>query len=201
VATALHISHNLVDPAVLPRAIGQHPAVPSEQDGAGPGLSMRAATICTPQAAPVLADGTESWRGRTRRPDSRAHTPVCIESICTYAFSSWHVAQMNERRNGVVGSRSPSDNPAIPSWCSTSKSSIESARAAIPATRQPAFTSAFTPVFAASRTCRRTSAARPARSARDTTGASPARDTRFGSSKRAEIFSGSCDIRIQQAPF
>jgi len=39
-------------------------------------------------------------------------------------------------------------------------------------------------------------AASLAHSASDITGTSPARDTRFGSSKDAEIFSGSCDNRI-----
>ena len=75
-------------------------------------------------------------------------------------------------------------------------SSIESAPAAIPATRQPIFTSGHTPASAAIATWRRARACSPARSARDMTGTSPARDTRFGSSKDAEIFTGSCDNRI-----
>jgi hypothetical protein len=70
-----------------------------------------------------------------------------------------------------------------------------------PATRQPIFTSGYTPVFAEISTCRRIRPARPARSARDITGTSPARDTRFGSSNDADIFSGSCHNCIYQVPF
>ena len=81
-------------------------------------------------------------------------------------------------------------------WRSRSMSSIESAPAAIPATRQATFTSGYTPVFAVIWTWRRTRPPSPARSASDITGTSPARDTRFGSSKDAEIFSGPCDNRI-----
>jgi hypothetical protein len=75
-------------------------------------------------------------------------------------------------------------------------SSMLSAPAAIPATRQATFASGQAPVFAVIATWRRVRAPSPARSARAITGTSPARDTRFGSSKDAEIFSGSCDNRI-----
>ena len=68
--------------------------------------------------------------------------------------------------------------------------------AAMPATRQPTFTSGYTPVLAAIVTWRRTRDSSPARSASAITGTSPPRDTRFGSLKDAEILSGSCDNRI-----
>jgi hypothetical protein len=77
-----------------------------------------------------------------------------------------------------------------------SMSSMQSAPTVIPATRQPIFASAFTPAFAVIRTWRRARPPSPARSASAMTGTSPARDTRFGSSKHAEIFSGSCNNRI-----
>ena len=73
-----------------------------------------------------------------------------------------------------------------------------SAPAAIPATRQPIFSPAFAPHGPPMLTCSRARANRPARSARLITGTRPARDTRFGSSNRAEIFSGSCDNRTCQ---
>ena len=73
--------------------------------------------------------------------------------------------------------------------------------AAMPATRQPTLTSGYTPVLAAILTWRRTRASSPARSASAMTGTSPPRDTRFGSSKDAEILSGSCDNCIYQVPF
>ena len=96
------------------------------------------------------------------------------------------------------GARIPSNSELIAPCRSTSMSSMLSAPAAIPATRQPTFTSAFAPHASPIMTLPRTSAARPARSARPTTGTRPARDTRFASSKHAEIFSGSCDNRIRQ---
>jgi hypothetical protein len=80
-------------------------------------------------------------------------------------------------------------------------SSMLSPPAAVPATKQPTFTSAFTPDAAAIVTWRRTRPPKPARSARPITGTRPARDTRFASSNDAEIFSGSCDNRIWQVPF
>ena len=99
------------------------------------------------------------------------------------------------------GARTPSNNSGIAPWRSTFMSSIESAPAAIPATRQPIFASASTPAFPLTWTCSRIRAATPALSARPITGTSPARDTRFGSSKHAEIFGGSCDNRIWQVSF
>jgi len=110
---------------------------------------------------------------------------------------------VNERRNepSVDGARTPPNRSGMAPWRSRPISSIESAPAAIPATKQATFTSGYTPVLAAIWTWRRTTAPSPARSASDITGTSPARDTRFGSSNNAEIFSGSCDNRIYQVPF
>jgi hypothetical protein len=105
---------------------------------------------------------------------------------------------VNERKNdpSVDGARTPPNRSVIAPCRSKSMSSIESAPAAIPATRQLIFKSAFTPHRLAIVTRLRATAASPARSASDITGTSPARDTRFESSKHAEIFRGSCNNRI-----
>ena len=115
------------------------------------------------------------------------------------AASSWRtLPQVNERRNdpSVDGARTPPNSSGIAPCRSRPMSSIESAPAAMPATRQPTFTSGYTPVLAAIVTWRRTRDSSPAGSASAITGTSPPRDTRFGSSKDAEILSGSCDNRI-----
>jgi hypothetical protein len=102
-----------------------------------------------------------------------------------------------ERRNdpSVDGARTPPNSSGMAPWRSRSMSSIESAPAAIPATKQATLTSGYLPARAAIWTCRRASACSPARSAKAITGTSPARDTRSGSSNDAEIFSGSCNNR------
>ena len=119
-------------------------------------------------------------------------------------FSSCRtLPQVKARTNdpSVEGARIPANTLPIAPCRSTSMSSMQSAPAAIPATRHATFRSGRAPVFAVIWTWRRTSPHSPARSASDITGTSPARDTRFGSSKHAEIFSGSCNNRIQQVPF
>ena len=111
------------------------------------------------------------------------------------ASSCRTLPQVNERRNdpSVDGARTPPNKSAIAPCRSTSMSSMLSAPAAIPATRQGTFRSGFTPVRLAIVTCSRTRPARPQRSASAMTGTRPARDTRFGSSNDACVFSGSCD--------
>ncbi len=81
--------------------------------------------------------------------------------------------------------RTPVRTLAMPPWRSTSRSSIESAPATIPATTHPAFTAALTPHLPPGRTCSAASSPSPARCASAITGTSPACDTRFGSSKDA----------------
>jgi hypothetical protein len=98
------------------------------------------------------------------------------------------------------GARTPPNRSGMAPRRSRSTPSIESAPAAIPATRQATFTSGCTPVSTVIWTWPRTRACGPARSARDMTGTSPVRDTRFGSSKHARVFIGSCDNRILQVP-
>jgi hypothetical protein len=104
---------------------------------------------------------------------------------------------VNERRNdpSVDGARTPSNTAGIAPCRKTSMSSMLSAPAAIPATRQPTFTAAFAPHRSLTVRCSPVKANRPARSAKPITGTSPARDTRFGSSNRADVFSGSCNNR------
>jgi hypothetical protein len=91
----------------------------------------------------------------------------------------------------VDGARTPAKTSVIAPCRSMSMSSIESAPAAIPATRQPTFRSAFAAPGPATVTCLLARAGKPARSASAITGTSPARDTRFGSSNRADVFNGS----------
>ena len=72
-------------------------------------------------------------------------------------------------------------------------SSMLSAPAAIPATRHPIFTWAFTPHGRVFRTCSPASSPSPARWARAITGTRPACDTRCASSNVAWIFASSCN--------
>src|ERR1039457_3183182 len=72
-------------------------------------------------------------------------------------------------------------------------SSIESAPAAIPATRPGTFRCALTPHSPPGRTCSAARSPSPARPARAMTGTSPACDTRFGSSKDAWVFARLCN--------
>ena len=65
--------------------------------------------------------------------------------------------------------------------------SMVSAPATIPATRAATFTSALAPADPGTRTCVAARSCSPARSANLITGISPAHDTRFGSSKLAEM--------------
>ena len=118
--------------------------------------------------------------------------------------SSWRtLPQSNPRRNdpSVEGARTPPNSSPIPPWRSTSRSSMESAPASMPATIPGIFRCAFAPTATVILRC---SATRPARSqswARRITGTSPAHDTRFGSSNRAEVSFALCNNRIPQMPF
>jgi hypothetical protein len=79
-------------------------------------------------------------------------------------------------------------------------SSMLSAPAAIPATRQPTFTSTFARHGPPTPRCLPARTARPARSARPVTGTRPARDTRFASSNDACVLPRSCDIALDRCP-
>ena len=107
--------------------------------------------------------------------------------------------QVNERRNdpSVDGARTPSNSVLIAPCRSRPMSSIESAPAAMPATRQPTLRPAFAPQSPPGRTC---SAARcrPARAARAVTGTRPACDTRFGSSNATRVLAVLCDNRTYE---
>jgi hypothetical protein len=69
-------------------------------------------------------------------------------------------------------------------------SSMLSAPATIPATREVTFSPAFAPLSVGTDSRSWVSAASPADSASATTGTSPADDTRFGSSNTADIARG-----------
>ena len=96
------------------------------------------------------------------------------------------VPWVNVRRNvpNVDGARTPSNSRSIPPCRSRSISSIESAPATIPATSACTFKRAFGD---GTLSLSATSSASPHDSDKAITGASPAHDTRFGSSKPADI--------------
>jgi len=135
--------------------------------------------------------------------DERQHVPAGKQQRGAGQSSQEHpadrlqlpdTAPVNDRRNdpSVDGARIPPNKAAMAPCRSPSMSSMLSAPAAIPATRQSAFRSAFTPVRAAILTCWRTSADRPHRSASAMAGTRPACDTRFGSSNDACVLAGLC---------
>lgn len=68
-------------------------------------------------------------------------------------------------------------------------SSIESAPATIPATREVTFNPAFAPLSVGTVRCSSANSRNPADSANPIAGTSPADDTRFGSSKTADVAS------------
>ena len=135
--------------------------------------------------------------GQLSAPGSSGARLASSASSARLTFSSWRTfPQVKERRNepSVDGARIPPNSSSIAPCRSRSMSSMLSAPAAIPATRQATFTPGITPHGPpwpdhALRPAR----CSPARSASAMTGTSPARDTRFGSSKRA------CDPRQAHA--
>ena len=140
-------------------------------------------------------------------PAASASTGVCVASPASSrrdTTSSWRtLPQSNPRRNdpSVEGARTPPNSSPIPPWRSTSRSSMQSAPASMPATIAGIFRCAFAPTATVILRC---SATRPARSqcwARRITGTSPAQDTRFGSSNCAEVSLALCNNRISQMPF
>ncbi len=96
---------------------------------------------------------------------------------------------MNARKNdpSVEGAYARVNTRLMPPCRSSPMSSMESAPATIPATSAVTFDPALAPLSLG--TVRRSSAStrRPAASASATTGTRPADDTRFGSSKTADI--------------
>ena len=96
---------------------------------------------------------------------------------------------VNSRRNwpSVAGAYTPAKHRGIPPERITSRSSILSAPAAIPATIEVILPAGFAPAEATlvepTATLPETSSERPARSANAITGTRPAHDTRFSSSK------------------
>jgi len=78
----------------------------------------------------------------------------------------------------------------IPPCRNSAMSSIESAPATIPPTSDATFNPAFAPLSVGTHRCSAASSCIPADSARASIGTSPADDTRFGSSKTAEVAGG-----------
>src|SRR5690348_7203594 len=94
----------------------------------------------------------------------------------------------------------PPNSAGIAPCRSRPMSSIESAPAAIPATRHGTFRCALTPHSPAGRTGPAARSGSPARCARAITGTRPACDTRFGSSNDACVFARLCNNRTWQVP-
>jgi hypothetical protein len=158
-------------------------------------VAERRALLGVPEHAPlggVQVDESQLARAwQQRRPAGQAGQLADLFQLADVAPGE------REQERPQCGRRTdPVNRSPIAPCRSIPMPSMQSAPAAIPATRQPAFASANTPGFAMIRTCSRSKAVRPARSASPITGTRPARDTRFGSSNRAEIFGSSYDNRI-----
>lgn len=95
---------------------------------------------------------------------------------------------LKERRNepSVEGAYTRSNERRIPPCRSRRISSIESAPATMPATKEETFAPAFAPLSVGTVRCVSARCVRPARSARRITGTRPALDTRFASSNAAD---------------
>ncbi|MCE7001928.1 hypothetical protein LWC34_03620 [Kibdelosporangium philippinense] len=100
----------------------------------------------------------------------------------------------------VDGARIPVNNPAMPPCRTRSRSLIESAPAAIPATIVLIFAPAFAPTEPPSRTSSPARSDNPASSASRITGTSPACDTNPGSSNLTDTAPRVCDAFTQQMP-
>jgi hypothetical protein len=110
--------------------------------------------------------------------------------------------QVKNRRNdpSVEGAYTPANSVAIPPWRNTSRSSMLSAPAAVPATTAAALPPGLDPVDRSGRTRAPTSPARSTCSARPMTGTSPAHDTRFASSNTASTARRACSNRTYEMP-
>jgi hypothetical protein len=104
--------------------------------------------------------------------------------------SSWRTwPKVNARRNepNVEGAYPWANNRPIPPCRSNAMSSMLSAPATIPATSEETFNPALAPLSVGTVRCSSTRSRSPTDSASAITGTSPAEDTRFGSSKTAEV--------------
>ena len=115
-------------------------------------------------------------KARVPAPGSSGACPASAIRNSRPAFSSWAtLPQVYERRcePSVDGARMPPNSEVIAPCRSRSMSSIESAPAAIPATRHGTFSCALTPHSPPGRTCSATRSASPARCASAITGTRP----------------------------
>jgi hypothetical protein len=136
-----------------------------------------------------------STNASTPAPGSSGVCRASSASRSRLTLPSWStLPQVNDRRNGptVDGARSPANTMLIAPWRSTSRSSIESAPAAIPAIRHPIFASAFAPHGPPMLTCRR--ARREGRPARPATPPGPARPATQDSADHATIALVRCPL-------
>ena len=100
-----------------------------------------------------------------------------------------NVPEREARRHNpsVDGAYARSKTRPIPPCRNRAMSSMLSAPAIIPPTSDDTFSAAFAPLSLGTDTCSWANLRSPAASAKATTGTSPADDTRFGSSKTADV--------------
>ena len=137
-------------------------------------------------------EGQHVRAGQQRRPAGEAGQQFPAGLLDLQDVSPGIGAQVRPERGRCAGPREEDVHGPVPQQ---PMSSIESAPAAMPATRQPTFRCAFVPHPPPGRTCSASSSGRPARSATAITAARPPCDTRFGSSNTAWVRVRLCDNR------
>ena len=133
-----------------------------------------------------------STKQRSAMPGRHPVRPISATRCARDTDANWREwPKVNSRRNcpNVVAAYTPANNWDMPPERITSKSSMQSAPAAIPATIAATFPAGFAPaertLVVRNVTLLATSPDKPACSAKSSTGTSPAHDTRFSSSNTA----------------
>ena len=143
-------------------------------------VSSTSTNAYPPDVAGAQAPGELNSRVRAAKPSRNRDATASSCRTCP---------KVNARRNdpSVEGAYAEVKTLLIPPWRSTAMSSMLSAPASIPPTIEATFSPGLAPLSVA--TVRRSSVTvrRPAASASAITGTRPADDTKFGSSKTAEV--------------
>ncbi|SMX69648.1 hypothetical protein BANT10_00521 [Brevibacterium antiquum] len=127
------------------------------------------------------------WPGSRTSSGAWALNPVSTREATASSWRTWPKANLRRNEPSVEGAYRPVKTFPVPPWRSRAMSSIESAPATIPATREATFAPALAPLSVGTLRCWSASACRPASAASLTAGTRPAADTRFGSSKDTDV--------------